>query len=166
MNSTRHGGGKAALGAAESDRTRVRVAALILLGGKVVLVRHRMGSSAYHLLPGGGVNYRETLEDAVVREVREETGLEVVLGRLLFVSDTIDPQGRRHLVNITFAAEVVGGHITDSPEDSRVEAVDLVSPQSLSSLDLRPPLAEAIQHVCAGEDGTPGYLGSLFAPGR
>ena len=154
------------MAAAASDRTRVRVAALILLDDKVVLVRHRAGSSVYHLLPGGGVDYRETLEDAVVREVREETGLDVCLGRLMFVSDTIDPEGKRHLINITFAAEVVGGRITDSPDDARVEAVDLVRPGSLAALDLRPPMADAIQRFLATGALEPRYLGSLFTEGR
>lgn len=112
------------------------------------------------------MNYRETLEDAVVREVREETGLSVSLGPLLFASDTIDPNGSRHVINLTFAADITGGHITDSPDDKRVEAVDLVSPQSLSTLDLRPPMAEAIQRVLAGERVESGYLGSLFSEGR
>jgi ADP-ribose pyrophosphatase YjhB (NUDIX family) len=158
--------GRAALAAAASDRPRVRVSALVVLEGRVVLVRHRAGASAYHLLPGGGVGYRETLEHALVREVREETGLEVTLGELLFVNDTIDPAGTRHVVNMTFRAQIVGGHVTDAPEDKRVEAVDLVWPESLSEMDLRPPLASAIQRTLAGEQVAPGYLGSLFTEGR
>jgi len=159
-------GGRTALAARASERPRVRVAALIVLDGRVVLVRHRAGSSTYHLLPGGGVDYRETLEHAVIREVLEETGLEVSLGPLLFASDTIDPSGSRHVINLTFVATVVGGDITDSPEDERVEAVDLVAPSALSTLDLRPPMADAIQSVLRGEFTESGYLGSLFSEGR
>jgi len=158
--------GRAALAAQAAERPRIRVAALIEVDGRVVLVRHRSGPAVYHLLPGGGVDYRETLEHAVVREVREETGLEVSLGRLLFASDTIDPKGTRHVVNLTFAAIVTGGHVTNSPQDRAVEAVDLVSPESLAELDLRPPIATAIQRVLAGEEVESGYLGSLFSEGR
>jgi ADP-ribose pyrophosphatase YjhB (NUDIX family) len=154
------------LAAQTSDSPRVRVAALVVVDGRVVLVRHRSGPSVYHLLPGGGVDYRETLEHAVIREVREETGLDVSLGRLLFASDTIDPHGPRHVVNLTFAADITGGHITESPEDTRIEAVDLVTPESLATLDLRPPMAGAIQRVLAGEFVESGYLGSLFAAAR
>lgn len=149
-----------------SESTRVRVAALVVLGGKVVLVRHRAGSSTYHLLPGGGLRYRETLAEAVVREVREETGLAVRVGRPLFINDTIDPRGSRHLVNITFFAEVTGGEITDAPQDDRVEAVELVDPSTLASLDLRPPFADAIAAFLRGESPQTSYLGSLFTEVR
>ena len=146
----------------------MRVAALMLLDGKVVLVRHRAGSSTYHLLPGGGVDYRETVEDALVREVREETGLEAAVGRPLFVNDTIDPHGSRHVVNLTFAAEIIGGEITDTPEDRRVEAVDLVDPGELA--DARSSAAdraELLAALSAGSEHAPArYLGSLFIEAR
>jgi 8-oxo-dGTP diphosphatase len=150
------------LAARVPDVPRVRVAALILYGGKVVLVRHRARNSSYHLLPGGGVDYRETLAEALVREVAEETGLDVEIGSPVLINDTIDPAGSRHVVNITFRATVVGGEITHTPLDARVEAVELVDPVELASLDLRPPLAEAIAGVLDGTTMSTSYLGSLF----
>lgn len=138
----------------------------MLSAGRVVLVRHRAGDRTYHLLPGGGVDYRETLEVALVREIHEETGFQARIGRPLFINDTIAPHGRRHLVNITFAAEITGGSVTDSPEDDSVEAVELFAPEELRTLDLRPPIAEALIHALAGETASMEYLGSLFTEGR
>jgi len=150
------------LAARAPEGPRVRVAALMLLDDKVVVVRHRASFSAYHLLPGGGVNYRETLEEAVVREVVEETGLHVEVGRPVLINDTVDPCGTRHVVNITFLATVVGGQVTETPEDPSVEAVEFFDIASLAQLDLRPPLAEAIATIL-GDDMAPArYLGSLF----
>lgn len=148
------------------DGPRVRVAALILLDGNVVLVRHRSGPSTYHLLPGGGVDYRETLEAALVREVAEETGLHIEVGRPILISDTIDPHGSRHVVNITFESTVVGGEITTRPQDRRVEAVELVDPMALAALDFRPPIAGAIAEFITAGGGPARYLGSLFTDGH
>lgn len=152
------------MAAQASASPRVRVAALMLLGGKVVLVRHRAGERRYHLLPGGGVDFGETLKDALTREVREETGLVIEIGAPAFLSDTIDPSGRRHVVNITFVASVVGGTIAQHPEDPRVEAVDLVTIADLDRLDLRPPMAKELQQALAEQTICAKYLGSLFTP--
>jgi 8-oxo-dGTP diphosphatase len=152
----------AALAAAGADSPRVRVAALILLGGEVVLVRQRKGQRSYHLLPGGGVAYRETLEQALVREVLEETGLEVELGKALLINDTIDPHGRRHVVNITFEASIVGGSLNTVHTDSAIQTIDLVSPDALDQLDLRPPIAPQLMSILHGDVPKLQYLGPVF----
>ncbi len=152
-----------ALAAPVSSGPRIRVAALMLLDGDVVLVRHRRGDESYHLLPGGGVDYRETLAAALQREVKEETGLRILVGRPILINDTIDPDGPRHVVNVTFIATIIGGSITLDPDDSRVEAVELVTPERLSSLDMRPPIsAELRAALDASGEYQARYLGSVF----
>lgn len=147
-----------------SELPRIRVAALMRIDDRVVLVRHRAGDRTYHLLPGGGVSWGETLHEALAREVAEETGLEVTVGALLFVSDTIAPDGSRHVVNLTFRAQVVSGALIGQPADPRVEAVELVDPASLASLDLRPPFAEELREAFDDPDSRARYLGSRYKP--
>lgn len=148
------------------DQPRVRVAAVILLDGRILLVRHRFGADVYHLLPGGGVEAGETLEQALVREVREETGLECSIGRPLFLNDTIAPAGRRHLVNITFLAEATGGELCMRPDDQRIAGLDIVEVRELPEMDLRPPLAnELVAAIDADFRGPCAYLGALWTEG-
>jgi 8-oxo-dGTP diphosphatase len=143
---------------------RLRVAALIPMDGAIVLVRHVKDGSAYHLLPGGGVEMGESLADALVREVREETGLVVAPDRLLFLNDSIAGDGSRHMVQVTFLARVVGGEITASPLDPRVEAVEAVGPDDLAKLDLRPPMAAELKAAAsAGYHIPAAYLGALWS---
>ncbi|MDZ4654515.1 MAG: NUDIX hydrolase [Coriobacteriia bacterium] len=150
-----------------SDGPRVRVAAVILIGGKLLLVRQRKGGEPYYLLPGGGVNRGETLEQALRREVREETGLECSVGAPILINDTIAPTGGRHLVNITFHAEATGGALLEHPTDRTIEGIELVELSALEGLDLRPPIAQAVLAVIESGFHAPAhYLGSMWAEDR
>ena len=65
-------------------------------------------------LPGGGVEYAETVEAGLLREVREETGYDVELGGPMFVNTFTSPEGPRpprpfKSVQIVYAATVCGG---------------------------------------------------------
>ncbi len=76
--------------------TRIRVAtnAVIVRDQQVLLVEFSGGTADAHFnFPGGGVELGETLEEAVRREVREETCLDVSVQRLLLVVESV---GSRH----------------------------------------------------------------------
>ncbi len=62
---------------------RVRVAAIVMEGGQVLLVSTKRGAPGYLVPPGGGLQAGETIPEAAVREVAEESGLTVEVGPLL-----------------------------------------------------------------------------------
>ncbi len=73
------------------DRPIPRAYGVALRGDEVLLVRASRHSNAPGLwwLPGGGIDWRESPEDALVREVREETGLTVRDTELLMVRSDV-----------------------------------------------------------------------------
>lgn len=148
--------------AARAYEPRIRVAAVIVVDNRLVLVRQTKGAAPYHLLPGGGVEHGETLEEALTREVAEETGLRVELVKPLFISDTLAPDGSRHLVNLTFLCEARGAPQAPTP-DRAIIGVDYVTREQLRALDLRPPLGRALGEAWAsGFNGPSRYLGALW----
>jgi mutator protein MutT len=90
---------------------RVRPTALLVEDGKILIVEQRVSEclARQWCLPGGTVQRGETLKQCLLREVKEETGLEVEIERLLYVCDRIEPDV--HVLHITFAVRRVGGEL-------------------------------------------------------
>ena len=97
------------------------VDAVVLRGDEVLLIRRRNPPfQGMHALPGGFVRYGEKVEDAVLREVLEETGIE---GRIVALTGVYsdparDPRG--HTVSVAFLVEHLSGE--PSGGDDAVEA--------------------------------------------
>jgi 8-oxo-dGTP diphosphatase len=100
---------------------------------RLLLVRHHHPDrgGAFWCLPGGGVEPGESLAQAVVREVAEETGLRVTTGGLLAVAEF----QRRERVEFVFAAAVEGGALALG-RDPEVEVAHLTDVAWVDLTDL------------------------------
>jgi len=120
------------------ERPIVGVGAVIVEDGKVVIVKRRYEPLAGRWsLPGGALELGETLETAVAREMREETGLDVEVGPVVEVFDRIildaERRVRYHFVLVDYLCWPVGGELQAG---SDVDEAILVDPASLDAYDL------------------------------
>ncbi len=106
------------------DRPILGVGAIIEEGGRVLLIeRGQEPLKGVWSLPGGAVEVGEYLKDAIRREVREETGLEVEAVSVAEIFERImpDPSGRTeyHYVLIDYICKVTGGELRAASDASR-----------------------------------------------
>src|SRR5690348_11607858 len=126
-------------------RPYLAVSAAIFHDDRVLIVRRgRPPAHGLYTLPGGVVELGETLEEAVIREVREETGLAIAPLQLVGFREAIarDSAGRieRHFVILPFAARWIEGEISLSEELAEahwrkpVELADLKTTEGLAQI--------------------------------
>lgn len=105
-------------------RPELAVGGVVVEEDRILLVErgHDPGKGLW-AVPGGRVGWGETLAEAVRREVREETGLDVEVGRLVWSGEVIAPT--HHFVILDYAATVVGGTLLAGDDAERAEFVSL-----------------------------------------
>jgi ADP-ribose pyrophosphatase YjhB (NUDIX family) len=90
----------------------VRAQVVLLREDRILLARHDCPTRHYWVLPGGAVEEGETPELAAVREVREETGLDVRVEKLLFVDGPRETSEIRITSpRYTYLGVIVGGEL-------------------------------------------------------
>jgi ADP-ribose pyrophosphatase YjhB (NUDIX family) len=127
-------------------RPFLAVSAAIFRDGKVLVVRRaRKPALNLYTMPGGVVEAGETLTEAAIREVREETSLQVEVLALAGHREAVmrDAQGRveRHFVIMCFAARWVSGEpvLNEELDDAR-----WLDPSEISGLRTTDGLAEIV----------------------
>ena len=91
----------------------------ILREGKNVLIKRHPAIEQFDL-PGGGIELDETITEGLIREFKEETGLNVKVGKLLSVQDNYFTYNGEdaHGIFIFFEVEKTSGELTPNGEDS------------------------------------------------
>lgn len=135
----------AACGAVIFDPTRQRV----------LLIRR--SDNGRWCLPGGVMDPGESATEACAREVLEETGLAVRVGRLVGVYSTphrimeYDDGNRLQALDLSFEAKQIGGELCITDETTEF---GYFSPEQMKSMDILEPVYERVEDACAAQEAT------------
>jgi len=112
---------------------KVTVDGIILEDEMILLIKR--GNTPFKgkwALPGGFVEYGEKTEDAVVREVFEETGLNTKISRLVGVYSDPKRDPRGHTITIVYTLEIRGGNMKSGDDASDVKKFNIDNLPKLS----------------------------------
>lgn len=144
------------------QRPNFRVSVIVVNDKQeILLVQHRKANRYYWVLPGGRIEYGEDFATCAVRELKEETNLDIKFEKVVFLSEAIAPDRSRHIINIYATAEILGGELKVGDEPMLADAA-FKPIMELDEITLYPPVADQI--IQAYKDGfnTLKYLGNLW----
>jgi ADP-ribose pyrophosphatase YjhB (NUDIX family) len=150
-----------------TKQPRVRVSLLLRWHDRVLLCRQEKPGKEYWLLPGGGVEGGETLQEALQRELGEELGLwdSLQLEGPIAVAESIAPDwtpADRHVVHIIFGVDLSHRSLEDVElVDPVIRGARLFAFDELEEIVVHPPMKRFVQRWQPGDPAV--YLGSLWA---
>ncbi|MDQ3394012.1 MAG: NUDIX hydrolase [Bacteroidota bacterium] len=102
---------KSELSVLYGGKLRTRVMGVCLKDDKILMVKHKgMGhDDIFWAPPGGGMQYGTSAEENLIREFKEETGLQIKVEDFLFIHEFVSKP--LHAVELFFKVEVVGGKL-------------------------------------------------------
>ena len=112
---------------------KLTVDGIVLKDGEILLVkRKKQPFDNMWALPGGFVNYGEKTENAVIREMFEETGLKTKINHLVGVYSDPNRDPRGHTVSIVYVLDICNGELKSGDDSCDVKFFDLKNLPDLS----------------------------------
>ena len=148
---------------AEKIRPRVRVAGILIEDDRILLIEHTKNNRKSWLVPGGGVDWGESAAEALIREFKEETSLDIEVEKFLFISETIAPDKQKHVINLYFKIKKVenSSNIMKLGEEKILTDLRFIPEDEIKNIKLYPNIKEKLIKLLNKENIEP-YLGLLW----
>mgnify|MGYP000960091486 FL=1 len=147
----------------EKIRPRVRVAGILIEDDRILLIEHTKNNRKYWLVPGGGVDWGESAAEALIREFKEETSLDIEVEKFLFISETIAPDKQKHVINLYFKIKKAenSSNIMKLGEEEILTDLRFIPEDEIKNIRLYPNIKEKLIKLLNKENIEP-YLGLLW----
>ena len=146
-------------------KVRIAVKALIIEDDRLLCIKKKSARGVFYLLPGGGQEFEETLDEALARECQEEIGAKVQVNGIQFVREFIashhDKRNRPfHQVDIIFACKLIDRNpdVTSQLPDYNQVAIEWIPIHQLEKVGFQP--SELAIHLRSHSDHVV-YLGNV-----
>lgn len=124
---------------------RNRACAIIFRDGKLLVIHRHKPDRDYYTVPGGGVEFEESFEEACIREIKEETGFDVITLRLVRKYITLEKEENYFLAQVPMGEPVLGGGEAKRQSLENQYVFEWVDAEQLKKINLLP---EAARKIC------------------
>lgn len=135
----------------------IRPAIFILNAKSELLTMHyRYGNEDVYNLPGGNLEFGETMAHTLLRELQEELLIDIEVGSLRCVAEVHFPEKQMHTIHCIFNGKITQGEPILNPTETKALGIRWIPWERLSEVNLYPNITEALV-----ENGTAIYLGKI-----
>jgi mutator protein MutT len=148
----------------------VRPTGILIEDGKILLIKQDVTETRHWSLPGGKLEPGETIENCLVRELKEETGLDISIKELLYICDRFVQD--KHVVHMTFLIERTGekpgqykwthGEPHASRSSKEIREVNMVPIDELTKYGFTPKFYELVKAGFPGRGSYKGDFNTIF----
>jgi ADP-ribose pyrophosphatase YjhB (NUDIX family) len=142
---------------------RVRAGAILIQNEKILLAEHCKKNESYFVLPGGTVDPHETVEETLAREIKEEAGLTVKVGKLVLVHQSVN-KTNRHDLQMIFRVQLSGGHLKETINhvtDPALKSLQWIELKDFEKTNFKPGIQKELLDCINHPGGSIKYLGNL-----
>ncbi len=130
----------------------VGVGAVVIHDNKVLLVKLKYGRArGLWLIPGGMVDPGETLQEAVIREVKEETGMRIRPEGIIGIRSMVRLEDGLTDVYVVFSGMLLSPPEPLIPQESEIDQVGWISLTRIDQIDVSRYSREIVQHALSGK---------------
>ena len=132
------------------NRPPVRAAGILIEDNKILIVKQDVTKTRQWALPGGKLEFGETIEQCMIREMKEETGLDIAVKELLYITDRLPHLHQSdHIVHIMLLVERIGGQLRSGKElekeTEKIKELAMVPVDHLPDYGFPPAFSELIR---------------------
>lgn len=142
---------------------KIRLTAVIIEDGKILLLDQNVNEHRSWSLPGGKLEENETIEEGLARELLEETGLIIKVGKLLYICD--HSHNNEYVLHMMLEAKRTGGKLGTTTEGLDVNAIrgmEFVPIDNITSKGFSDKFQKLVEN---GFPGSGSYMGPKSAIG-
>lgn len=142
---------------------KVRPSALIVQNKSLLTLRYNYGGKDVYMLPGGNVDPGETLPETIIRELREELGVEVKVSTFRGMGEIVSWLNKEDVLHCFFSADITHGMPVINPANCSAKEICWVPQDQISSKIFYPNIPDSLSELLISSENF-GYLGPINQP--
>ncbi len=139
---------------------KIRPAVAIIEDEKILTLHYQYGGQDVYNLPGGNLEFGESLTLALTRELEEELGIKIEIGELMMVGEVHFSEHQKQTIHFIFEGKIIEGNPTINPEHTSALAFRWLSLKELSNINLYPNISKSLKEYLSGNLPDK-YIGTL-----